>query len=99
MAAVSPFEAELRSLVLPWVDTTTMSLFLAHTAAIDRRIPEAPLEYSRTCEVCGKQDQARSGGWMQTCAADTEQTGIMFNVRIESFRHGALCPEAISKAG
>lgn len=33
LAAVSPFEGELCSLVLPGVDTETMSLFLAHTAA------------------------------------------------------------------
>ena len=33
LAAVSPFDGELCSLVLPWVDTATMSLFLAHTAA------------------------------------------------------------------
>jgi len=33
LAAVSPFDGELCSLVLPWVDTETMSLFLAHTAA------------------------------------------------------------------
>jgi len=33
LAAVSPFDGELCSLVLPWVDTETRSLFLAHTAA------------------------------------------------------------------
>jgi len=33
LAAVSPFDGELCSLVLPWVDAETMSLFLAHTAA------------------------------------------------------------------
>jgi len=33
LAAVSPFDGELCSLVLPWVDTATMSLFLAHPAA------------------------------------------------------------------
>lgn len=33
LAAVSPFDGELCSLILPWVDTETMSLFLAHTAA------------------------------------------------------------------
>ena len=33
LAAVSPFDGELCSLILPWVDTETMSVFLAHTAA------------------------------------------------------------------
>jgi hypothetical protein len=33
LAAVRPFDGELCSLVLPWVDTATLSLFLAHTAA------------------------------------------------------------------
>jgi len=33
LAAVSPFDGELCSLVLPRVDAETMSLFLAHTAA------------------------------------------------------------------
>ena len=33
LAAVSPFDGRLCSLVLPWVDTEAMSLFLAHTAA------------------------------------------------------------------
>jgi len=33
LAAVSPFDGELSSRVLPWVDSETMSLFLAHTAA------------------------------------------------------------------
>lgn len=33
LAAVSPLDGELCSLVLPWVDTEAMSLFLAHTAA------------------------------------------------------------------
>jgi transposase len=32
LAAVSPLDGQLCSLVLPWVDTETMSLFLAHTA-------------------------------------------------------------------
>ena len=33
LAAVSPLDGELCSLVLPWVDAEAMSLFLAHTAA------------------------------------------------------------------
>jgi len=33
LAAVSPLDGQFCSLVLPWVDTETMSLFLAHTAA------------------------------------------------------------------
>ena len=33
LAAVSPFDGELCSLILPWVDTETISVFLAHTAA------------------------------------------------------------------
>ncbi len=33
LAAVSPFDGELCSLILPWVDTETMSVFLAYTAA------------------------------------------------------------------
>lgn len=33
LAAVSPQDGELCSLVLPWVDTETMSVFLAPTAA------------------------------------------------------------------
>jgi len=33
LAAVSPFDGELCSLVLPWVDAEVMSRFLAHTAA------------------------------------------------------------------
>lgn len=30
--AVSPFDGRCTSLILPWVDTQTMSIFLAHTA-------------------------------------------------------------------
>ena len=33
LAAVSPLDGPLSSLVLPWVDTEAMPLFLAHTAA------------------------------------------------------------------
>jgi hypothetical protein len=33
LAAVSPFDGELCSLILPWVDTETMSVFLAYTVA------------------------------------------------------------------
>ncbi len=33
LAAVSPLDGRFCSLVLPWVDTEVMSLFLAHTAA------------------------------------------------------------------
>lgn len=33
LAAVSPQDGRLSSLVLPWVDTQTMSVFLAHTAS------------------------------------------------------------------
>ena len=33
LAAVSPLDGQLCSLVLPWVDAQTMSMFLAHTAA------------------------------------------------------------------
>jgi transposase len=36
LVAVSPRDGQLASLVLPWVDTQTMSLFLAHTAACFR---------------------------------------------------------------
>jgi hypothetical protein len=36
LAAVSPLDGRLCSLVLPWVDTETMSVFLAHTAACFR---------------------------------------------------------------
>ncbi len=32
MAAVSPKDGRLASLVMPWVDTEVMSIFLAHTA-------------------------------------------------------------------
>lgn len=32
LAAVSPLDGQLCSLILPWVDTEAMSLFLAHTA-------------------------------------------------------------------
>lgn len=31
--AVSPFDGQLSALTLPWADSSTMSLFLAHTAA------------------------------------------------------------------
>jgi len=33
LAAVSPLDGRLASLILPWVDAEVMSLFLAHTAA------------------------------------------------------------------
>jgi hypothetical protein len=33
LAAVSPLDGRLASLILPWVDPEAMSLFLAHTAA------------------------------------------------------------------
>lgn len=33
LAAVSPLDGQLASLILPWVDAEAMSLFLAHTAA------------------------------------------------------------------
>ena len=33
LAAVSPFVGKLSSFILPWIDTETMSMLLAHTAA------------------------------------------------------------------
>ena len=33
MGAVNPYEGGLTSLIMPWVDTETMSIFLAHVAA------------------------------------------------------------------
>lgn len=47
LAAVSPLDGQRCSLIVPWVDTETMSVFLAHTAALPpRKLPDV-LGWSR----------------------------------------------------